>query len=100
MTIDEIHERIHALEGQWVHVETNQGTYGAHEACRKCGCGDPHFANREVYMKADGETYETGPGDGRYPGYMRKIGYESLREVREELKGLRTRLRELRKSTN
>lgn len=30
-------------------VQTNSGTFGPHEACRKVGTGDPAFATRNVY---------------------------------------------------
>jgi hypothetical protein len=73
-----------------VHVETNQGTYGANEACRKVGTGDPAFANREVYETVGGTRRETGPDANDAPGRMRKIGYDALRSLRAELKKLRS----------
>ena len=76
-----------------VHVETNQGTYGAAEAVRKVRTGDPAYANREVYETVGGTRRETGPGEDRAPGYMRRIGYTSLSEYRQQVAALRAELK-------
>lgn len=95
-TASEIRAEIKTVEAIEVHVETNQGTYGAGEACRKVGCGDPAFANREVYETVGGTRRETGPDEARAPGYMRQIGREELSDLRKRLAELRRELRSAR----
>ncbi len=90
-----LRERIEALDEEVVLVETNEGTYSAHQAHAKMGCGDPHFANRKVWAKVGGETWETGPGADRYPGRMRPVGRKELAQKRRELASLRKDLREI-----
>jgi hypothetical protein len=89
----EIQAEIANLEKIEVHVETNQGTYGASEACRKVGTGDPAFANREVYETVGGVRRETGPDEDEAPGRMRKIGHESLSRYRKQLATLKVELK-------
>lgn len=54
-------------------VETNQGTYGDVEACRKVGTGDPRHANRDVYQRVNGTRYSRGPDEADAPGRMRVL---------------------------
>ena len=96
-TVAECEDRIAALLRIEVHTETNQGTYGASEACRKVGCGDPQFANREVYETVGGKRRETGPDEDDAPGRMRKIGYERLAELRAELTAWQAALKQARR---
>ena len=92
MTIMDLRREIAALEAVEVHVSTNQGTYGALEACRKIGSGDPRFANREVYETVGGARRETGPDEDCAPGRMRQINRQLLAGKRAELSQLRSRL--------
>lgn len=92
-TRQEIQSEIDALLKIEVHVQTNQGTYGATEACRKVGCGDPMFANREVYETVGRTRRETGPDADDAPGYMRPIGRELLNDLRKRLAALRAKLK-------
>jgi hypothetical protein len=73
-------------------VETNSGTYGAAEACRDCGTGEPRFADRCVYETVGGVRRETGADAARAPGRMRK-SYETLGADRARLAELRRRIR-------
>ena len=50
-------------------VETNSGTYSGVEACRTCGCGDPHFADYRIYERVgDGFRRREGCSEDRAPG--------------------------------
>jgi hypothetical protein len=92
-----LEKQIRAAESAEVLMETNQGTYGTVEACRKVGCGSPEFADRNVYERVgDGARRATGPKAERAPGCMRSIGAEELRRKREELRGLKAQLAQLR----
>lgn len=75
------------------HVETNEGTYGAVEACRKVGSGDPAFANRQVYETVAGERRATGPDEEDAPGRMRQLNRDSLAADRRRVADLRAELR-------
>jgi len=88
--IDSEIRRIEAVE---VHVATNDGTYGAVEAGRCCGSGDPRFATRDMYETVAGATRETGPTAARMPGRLRWIGSEQLRDLRKQVGALRRSLR-------
>jgi len=83
-----IRDEIKALESVEYLVETNQGTYGAQESCRKVGTGDPASADRNVYETVGGRRRETGPGEDRAPGYMRQINRDSLSADRKRLADL------------
>lgn len=91
----EIYDEIEALERIEVHIATNQGTYGATEAGRKCGTGDPRFANREIYETVGGKRRETGPDAEDMPGRLRWINQEQMSRLRSELADLRKRAREI-----
>ncbi len=88
--IETLNQEIEELKAVEVHVATNSGTFGATEACRKCGSGDPRIATRNVYETVGGTRRETGPDEDSAPGRMRKLNGE-------EMKGLRKRLAALRK---
>ena len=98
-TVAELERAIRTLEASEIHVQTNQGTYGATEAHRKIGTGDPQFADREVYETVgSGECRSTGPDEDDAPGRMRRIGTDALSDARSELKRLREELKRLRKA--
>ena len=92
-TKDEIRAEIDNLMKIEVHVDTNQGTYGATEAVRKGGCGDPRFADREVYETVGGDKRETGPDADHASGRMRPIGSKTLSDYRKQVAALRAEMR-------
>jgi hypothetical protein len=96
-TIEDCLAAIRTLEATEVHVETNQGTYGAAEACRKVGTGDPAHGNREVYETVGGTRRATGPDEDRAPGRMRRINAETLADYRKQLAAWRRALAAARK---
>lgn len=96
-TVEDCQDAIRNLERTELHVETNQGTYGAQEACRKVGSGDTRFANREVYETVGGVRRETGPSEDRAPGYMRRINADQMRDYRAQLAAWRRALSDARK---
>jgi hypothetical protein len=71
---------------------TNEGTFGADEACRKVGSGDPAFATRRVYLTPAGQEHVTGPDEGRAPGRMRRMDCSPLAAARARLAALRSDL--------
>lgn len=95
-TKSEIGEEIANLLKIEVHIETNQGTYGPTEACRKVGTGDPAFANREVYETVGGVRRERGPDEADAPGRMRTINRDRLAEYRKQVAALRAELKNAR----
>lgn len=92
----ELQNEIDGLTACEVHMETNQGTYGASEACRKVGSGDPYFANREVYQTVGGQRREIGPDQNDAPGRMRSIGHEEMAEKKSRLADLKKQLRAMK----
>lgn len=101
-TADEIRNEIAEMLAVEVCVGHNEGTYGAVEACRKCGCGDPWFANRHEYETVGGDKRSTGPdrevgASWRHmPGRMQYGGRARLAEYRKQLADLRAELRSAR----
>lgn len=87
-----IEQQIKELEAVEVLVATNEGTYGAGEACRATGTGDPAFANFSVYERVGGGRRVQGCDPARAPGYVRNMGQEALRTKRAELDRLRKTL--------
>lgn len=83
---------IAALERVEYMTATNQGTYGAVEACRKVGCGDPAFANRNEYETVGGSKRSEGPDLDDAPGYMRQMNREALSTDRTRLVRMRKEL--------
>lgn len=92
---DSIRREIVDIERVEVHVETNQGTYSGADAVRKCGTGDPAYANREVYETVGGSVRTTGPSEDCAPGYMRDCGRSRLSALRRRVAALRAALRNL-----
>ena len=85
--------RIKTLEASWVLVETNDGTYGADEAYRCVGSGDPRYADYRIYVQVGSGTRRREGCDPKVaPGRPRKFAtalttaYELLAELRRELK--------------
>lgn len=78
-------EEIALLRDAEYHTQTNSGTYGAQEAFRKVGTGDPHFADRDVYETVGGRVRSTGPAADRAPGYTRYLDAGQLKAARELL---------------
>jgi hypothetical protein len=76
-----------------VHIQTNQGTYGNAEACRKVGNGSSEFANREVYETVGGTRRETGPSEDNAPGTMRSINRQRLADLRSQVAELKQELK-------
>lgn len=92
-TKETIQKEINELLAVEVCVETNDGTYGAAEACRCVGTGDPAFATRNVYETVGGKTRYTGPREDRAPGRMRAGGRAVLADYRRQLADLRAELK-------
>lgn len=82
-------EEIEKLLNTEVLVESNEGTFGAEECCRKVGCGNPAFGNRRVYKTLSGRGRVTGPALKDAPGRMRRMGQDELERLREQVKDLR-----------
>ncbi len=70
MSAREIQADINELRAVEYAVASNQGTYGAAEAGRKVGCGDPQFADRFIYETVGGNRRATGPDEADMPGRM------------------------------
>ena len=92
-TAQQIQKEINELLATEVCVGHNEGTYSAVEAGRKCGSGDPQFANRHEYETVGGEKRSTGPTAARMPGHMRYGGKARLAEYRQQLAALRAELK-------
>lgn len=97
VTVADMEAELRAILACEVHVQTNQGTYGADEACRKVGSGDPAFANREVYETVGGKFRSTGPMPDDAPGRMRHINASEMAEKRARCAELRRMIREAKK---
>lgn len=95
-TAADIQNEINELIAVEVCVGHNEGTYGGVEAARKCGSGDPQFANRHEYETVGGAKRSTGPSGDRMPGQMRYGGKARLAEYRQQLASLRSELRSAR----
>jgi hypothetical protein len=79
-------------------VETNEGTYGAVEARRAVGTGDPVFANYTIWERVgDGTTRVQGCDPDRAPGRGRKYR-EAINAKRAELKSLREQIAAAKKA--
>ena len=88
-----LEQRARELSTTWVLVATNQGTYGAAEACRKVGTGDPRHADCNIYEQVGtGKRRVEGCDFDRAPGYMRRFNSE-LADRQRELKELRTQIK-------
>lgn len=92
-TRSEIQAEIDTLSNVEHLVETNSGTFGATEACRKVGSGDPMFATRNVYETVGGSKRSTGPDEVDAPGRMRRINANTMSADRKRLANLQAELR-------
>ena len=92
-TTTKIQAEITELLNAEVLIGHNQGTYSASEACRKCGSGDPRFADRNEYETVGGEKRSTGPSHDRMPGRMQYAGRATLAEYRQQLASLRAEMK-------
>lgn len=94
MTKLQIESEIKTISLIEVHMETNSGTFGNSEACRKVGTGDPAVATRNVYeVVGSGQRRATGPDEEDAPGRMRTIGVAEMKEYRVKLAELKKLLR-------
>lgn len=92
-TIEQLKQQIAELRRP-VLVETNEGTFGATEAHRACGSGDPMFATYRVWEKIDGTRYRTGlRSDFQAPGYARSIPHDTAAARRGRVARLEIELR-------
>lgn len=83
-TISNIQTQIEELANREILVETNDGTYGAQEACRCVGTGDPAFATYRVYQRVGGgKPRIVGCDRERAPGYARHFRDELVAAQRE-----------------
>lgn len=93
--IEDLRLEIARLEGRSVLLATSAGTYGAEEAARRMGTGDPAFADRNEYENVRGQRWATGPSPDRAPGRMRDFRatqYVVLKTLRAQLAGMRDEL--------
>lgn len=89
-TKNDLQKEIAALAATEIAVETNEGTYGAAEACRAIGTGDPRHANYTIWERVgDGKRRVQGCDPQRAPGRARRIGFTDLAESRKRLAALR-----------
>lgn len=93
-TKTDLQKEIAALAAREIAVETNEGTYGASEACRAIGTGDPKFADYTIWERVgDGKRRVQGCDPQRAPGRARKLGLDDMAESRRRLADLRSQLR-------
>lgn len=83
-------QQIKTLSEERVLVATNAGTFGATEAARKVGSGDPRHATRNVYEMVGGGIVAEGPEESDAPGRMRRIGDAALAAKRATLAKLQS----------
>lgn len=89
-TKSEMEKQAEALANEEVLVETNAGTFGAGEAQRAVGTGDPAFAEYRIYERVGGgEPRKVGAEPETAPGYARPIGRDALAAKRAQLSQLR-----------
>ena len=87
-----------ALANERVMVATNQGTYGASEACRKVGTGDPHFANCDIYEVVGDAPLSDAQLEKQFNGVGRlRIFREAISEKRKQLTDLRRQISKARR---
>ena len=85
----ETRKQIDELSLSWVLVGTNQGTYGPLEARRAVGCGDPHFADCNIYEQVGtGKRRVDGPDPDRAPGRILRFT-SALADAQVKLRNLR-----------
>jgi hypothetical protein len=90
-TRQDLEQEAAALAAVEVLIETNAGTFGAAECCRKRGCGDPVFGEYQIYESVAGDRHVVGDPDDA-PGYARRCGRQELGEKRRQLAELRKQI--------
>ena len=58
-------------------IETNSGTFSAHDCMRAVGTGDPTFGEYRIFERLDGTVYTVGCDPNKAPGYSRRFGGDS-----------------------
>lgn len=92
----ELEKTIRELAATEILVETNEGTYGATEAHRAIGVGDPQFANYRVYETVDGFRRVVGCEPDVAPGRPRRLNDGHMTRQRAYLAQLRKQLKEMK----
>lgn len=92
--VEAIRKAIRALEQQAFVIETNAGTYGATEAQRATGTGDPKANDYQVWETVTGKREFSGCHKSRAPGYARYFRPAGLVEARKQLADLKRQLAE------
>ncbi len=88
-------EKLQDLYMTEVLIETNEGTFGAEEAMRKIGTGDPTFCTYRTYIRVgDGRQRTEGLDPAKAPGRARPLGWRQLRSLRSQLRALEAAMRE------
>lgn len=87
-----IQAEIDALTSQEFAVETNEGTYGAAEAARATGTGDPRWNNYTIYEKISGARRVEGCDPAKAPGRARKLSRADLRAANKRFAELRKQI--------
>jgi hypothetical protein len=92
--MNELQKAAKELANSWVLVATNSGTFGAAEAHRAVGCGEPRFATVRIYEQVGtGVRRVEGPDPDMAPGYIRRFTGEiaekqrQLAEMRRAIRG-------------
>lgn len=97
---DKLEAKIKRIDAQWVMVDTNDGTYGAIEAQRLIGTGDPKFATWKRYRNVAGKERMENPeaeiaGVGRPQAPSGIDGQRMLISAASKLKAMRAEREEL-----
>lgn len=94
--IADLKKQADELSAMQILVETNEGTYGAEEARRKCGSGDPQFADYRIYeCVGTGERRREGCDSERAPGNARFLNRQQLADAQSRLAKLRDEIKSL-----
>ncbi len=92
-SVGELERQAKELSAMEVAVETNAGTFGAIECCRKTGSGDPRYGTYTIYLRVgDGARRTVGCDPASAPGYARKGGYDVFAAKQRELAALRKQI--------
>jgi hypothetical protein len=93
MNKQDLSKEISSVEAEEIAVETNSGTYGAAEACRKIGSGSSEFADYTIYERVgDGSRRTVGCDPTSAPGRARRINADQLAARRKYLSELRRQI--------
>lgn len=93
-TRNELLAEIKSVAAEEIAVETNEGTFGATECCRKTGCGDPKFGNYTIYeCVGTRERRVVGCDPDEAPGRARKLDRDDMAARRRHLSELQAQLR-------